>query len=460
MFVDRAAELTTLNNEYKKGESSLVIIYGRRRVGKTALISEFLRQKKTGLYFLATEESEELNLRSFRNQAAQLTSNELLAESNASWETVFREIVKHKGAKKKIIVIDEFQYIGRSNPAFPSMIQKIWDTILKDANIMLILCGSLVASMRRQTLDYTSPLYGRRSAQIRLKQIPFANYHEFFRQKSDSELIPLFAVTGGVPKYIESFADTEDIFDGIKRKILNPQSYLYEEPFFLLRNEVNEIGSYYSIIRAISMNNHKLSEISSFLGVKQTGLSRYLKVLSELDIIEREVPATELNPEKSKNGLYQIRDNYLLFWFRFVYPYLSLLERGESEYVLSRIKKGFIQNHVSYIFEDICRERVSELAAKGYLPFVPSVCGRYWGKDCGETDIVAFTPGDNNLIIGECKYSTSQKGLKVFHALEEKASALKKLTGTNEVSYVIFSNSGYTKGLIDECERNDDLYLF
>ena len=320
-FVNRAKELDALEKQYHSNESSLVIVYGRRRVGKTALIAEFLKRHSDSLYFLATEESEMQNLNYFKTQVTEFTGNELLKSAAVDWFTVFKTLVEYKTETKKIIVFDEFQYIGQSNSAFPSVMQKVWDTLLKDANVMLILCGSLVSLMKSQTLDYSSPLYGRRTAQIKLKQIPFSHYHEFFEGRENNELLPFYAVTGGVPKYIETFCNYTDIFEAIEENVLNSQSFLYEEPYFLLQKEVSEIGSYFSLIKAIAMGNRKLSDIATNLGLKQTGLTKYLKVLMDLDLVEREVPITETAPEKSKSGLYRIADNFIAFWFKFVYPY-------------------------------------------------------------------------------------------------------------------------------------------
>ena len=201
-----------------------------------------------------------------------------------------------------MIVIDEFQYIGKANPAFPSVFQRIWEEYLKNRQIMVILCGSLISMMESQTLDYSSPLYGRRTAQIRLKQIPFRYYREFFPGKTRRELIEMYAVTGGVPKYMELFAECGDIFQSIRSCVLNRSGYLYDEPYFLLQQEISEVGSYFSVLRAIAAGNSKLSAISTVLEVKATSLTKYLKTLIDLDILEREVPATEDNPEKSKRG--------------------------------------------------------------------------------------------------------------------------------------------------------------
>lgn len=458
-FINRIQEMKTLEEQYNMPSSSMVILYGRRRVGKTSLICEFLRKHSDNIYFLATEESEAINLKSFKEQVAEYTGNELLKSANVDWLTVFKLLTEHKTQTKKVIVIDEFQYIGEDNNAFPSIMQKVWDTLLKDANIMLILCGSLITLMKRQTLDYVSPLYGRRTAQIKLKQIPFNYYGEFMEGKSINELLPFYAVTGGVPKYIESFLGVEDLYDGIQNRILNPQSYLYEEPYFLLQKEVSEIGSYFSLIKAIAMGNRKLSEIAANIEVKQTSLTKYLKTLIDLDLIEREVPVTESNPEKSKSGLYKIKDNFIAFWFKFVYPYRAYLEKGETQFVLSQIKKGFIQNYASYVYEDVCRERMWELSANDFWNFHFDRVGRYWGSKADETDIVAIDSIGKNLVLGECKYSMSEKGLSVLHGLQERAKSLQVLTGAENVEYIIFNTAGFSQGLKDEAEKNPRVKL-
>ena len=324
---------------------------------------------------------------------------------------------------------------------------------------MLILCGSLVSLMKSQTLDYSSPLYGRRTGQIKLKQIPFCYYHDFFNGRSNNDLLPFYAVTGGVPKYIEAFHGYTDIYEAIEQNVLNSQSFLYEEPYFLLQKEVSEIGSYFSLIKTIAMGNRKLSSIATNLGLKQTGLTKYLKVLIDLDLIEREVPITENAPEKSKSGLYRIKDNFIAFWFIFVYPYQAYLEKNETSFVLLQIKKRFIQNYVSFIYEDVCQEKMWELSATNNRDFHLTKVGRYWGKKTGEIDIVAIDTVGGNLVLGECKYSTSPKGLSILHSLEEKAEAILKLTKTNNVHYILFSTAGFTNELIDEAKRNKNIKL-
>lgn len=454
-FVDRELEIRTLEKEYVKKESSLVVVYGRRRVGKTTLLSEFMKGKKA-LYFLATQESEALNRSAFQEKAAAFIESSLLAETSADkWDTIFKAIVSCEWSEKPILIIDEFQYLGKANPAFPSVFQRIWDEILLKNSVMVILCGSLISMMVSQTLSYNSPLYGRRTAQIRLKQIPFRYYRKFCPGLSRKELIERYAVTGGVPKYIESFADCTDIFAGIEENILNRTGYLYEEPHFLLQQEVAEVGGYFSVLRAIAFGKTKLSEIASFMEVKATDLTRTLKTLMELDLVQREVPVTEENPEKSKKGLYRITDYYIRFWFTMIYPYQGDIEQGNIAYVMGKTKKSFVRSHAAFVYEDVCRE---ELAAREDLPCHFPRIGRYWDKNT-EIDIVAVNEEENRILFGECKYWSGCVDVDVFYQLQEKAKRVPWHKDNRKEQYCIFSMGGFSPRLQELAENRNDLIL-
>lgn len=455
-FIDRISEMSILKKEYEKKGSSLVVVYGRRRVGKTTLLTEFLKGK-LALYFLATQESEALNRKALQEKVADFTGNDLLREVNVDkWDTLFKTIVTTKFDEKPILVIDEFQYLGKTNTAFPSVFQRIWDEILKDSKIMVILCGSLISMMVSQTLSYDSPLYGRRTAQIRLKQIPFEYYKDFYKEQSFSEVLEKYAVTGGVPKYIESFTDCNNIYEGIQENVLNQSSYLYEEPYFLLQQEVSEVGSYFSILRAIAFGKRKLSEIAATVEAKATDLTRPIKTLIDLDLIIREVPITEEKPEKSKKGLYKITDNYIRFWFTFVYPNQSDLEQGNQEYVIEKIKKSFVRSHVSFVYEDVCRELIGK---SDWLPCHFSKIGHYWDKNI-EIDVVALSEEENTILFGECKYWTNSIDVDVFYQLQEKASKVKWSNKERKELFILFSVNGYSDKLKALANQRDNLYLF
>ena len=460
-FVDRKNEYEFLNNEYGKSESSLIVLYGRRRIGKTSLIKEFGKDKNM-IYFLATEESDLQNRNTFKNVITNsfnnCLKNDILLDN---WDMLFKTIVDEKSDLKKVIVLDEFQYLGKVNPSFPSIFQRIWDEILKDKNIMVILCGSLINMMESQTLNYTSPLYGRRTGQIKLKQIPFENYNDFFENKmSEKELIEKYAITGGIPKYIESFKESSNIFDEIKRNILNKQSYLYEEPNFLLQNEVSEVGSYFSIIKSIAAGNRKLSSISSSLAVNSTSLSKYLQTLINLDILEREVPITETNLEKSKKGQYKIKDNFISFWFQFIYPNIAFLEMDNIDVVLNKIKLNFVDNHVSFVYEDICKQKMLSLSANGKLKSIYNKIGKWWNSN-NEIDIVGLNEDEKSIIFGECKYYNDNKkmNVKVFYDLKEKAKLVDWNNQNRNECFILFSASGYSEELKKLEKEREDLIL-
>ena len=457
-LIDRESELETLQSEYARNGSALVVLYGRRRVGKTTLISEFIKDKNA-LFFLASEESETQNRHAFKEKAAEFMNSDLLRNADVkSWDVIFKALMDTTFVSKPVIVIDEFQYIGKSNPAFPSIFQRIWEEILKDKQVMVILCGSLISRMESQTLSYNSPLYGRRTSQIRLTQIPFQYYGEFFPHKSRRELIEMYSVTGGVPKYIELFAESKDIYKAIERNVLNRSGYLYDEPNFLLQQEVSEVGSYFSVIKAIAAGNSKLSAIASMLEVKATSLTKYLKTLMDLDILEREVPITENNPEKSKKGLYKIKDNYIRFWFAFIYPNRSFIESGNSWIVMDKIHKGLITNHTAYVYEDVCRERMWELNVAETWPFQFSKIGRWWDAH-DEIDIAAMDPDGENLILGECKFWKEPVGVSVLQTLENKSVRVEWKKATRHVWYVLFSASGFTEELKQSAASRPDLLL-
>lgn len=458
-FIDRDNEMALLEEEYRRSEASFVVLYGRRRVGKSELLKEFIKGKRS-LYYLATEEAENENRSSFQSIAAVMLDLPLLEDAPfKKWEEAFRYISEQKKDERTIIVIDEFQYLGKENPAFPSVMQKIWDTILKEHNIMLILCGSLISMMISQALSYNSPLYGRRTSQIRLGPIPFSHYHEFYEKKSKKELIELYSVTGGVPKYIEQFRNSGDIFSAIQKNVLEKSSFLYDEPYFLLQNEVKEVGSYFSIIKSIAFGNRKLGNIAVDLEVKRTNLAIYLKTLTDLGIIEREVPVTESSPEKSRRGLYRIKDNFIEFWFRFVLPNRSFIESGHADLAMRKIRANFIDNHVAYVYEDVCREYLWQLNAEGAWPFTFLKAGRWWDSRSNEIDVVTIDPDEKNIILGECKYWKGEVGVNVLRKLEEKASLVDWYKNERKEWFVLFSINGFSEELRALAAKRDDLML-
>ena len=456
-FIGREQELAALEKEYKRS-GGFVVVYGRRRVGKTTLIKEFIKDKNA-LYFLANEESDRQNLNKFTEKLADFTQQPHLSGSRLeNWLSAFRMLTAFQPQEKKVLVIDEFQYLVSGNAAYPSIFQEAWDEILKDGNVMVILCGSHISMMTSKVLSRSSPLYGRRTAQIRLQPLRFAEFRKAFPDKTFPELTELYAVTGGVPKYIEFFDNEDALWDNVSDVILAKSGFLYEEPIFLLEKEVRETINYFSIMKAISCGNHKLSKIAGLLEQPTTSISPYLATLGELFLVEKRVPVTEQNPEKSRKGLYYICDYFIDFWFRFVYPYRGELEMDNIGYVLKKIQSSFIENHVSYVFEAISWELFAAYCTSGQTDFVPSKIGSYWNGST-EIDVVSVDHEHDCVFAGECKYYDKPVPVDVYFDLQKKSSNVPEFCG-KKIIYGIFSKSGFEQRLLDAAKENPDLYLF
>ena len=462
-FIGRKEELGKLEAEYQR-DGSFVVVYGRRRVGKTTLIKEFIKNK-TAFYYLATEELEVQSMKRLAGVIGRATNNSLLNKAVFNdWLDLFQLVADYKPNEKKVLVIDEFPYLVKTNPAFPSILQNAWDELLKDNNVMLILSGSLIGMMLKHTLSYDSPLYGRRTAQMRLSSLPFNDVY-MASGLTFERAVEQYAITGGVPKYLEFFEDGRELVDQIKDVVLNKSGFLYEEPFFLLRSESLSAVNYFSIIKTIADGNHKLGKIASALNQDTSSITPYLSTLTELGFIEKRIPVTEKNPEKTRKGLYFISDNFIRFWFHYVYPYKGELELDNVQIVLDEINKDFKEKFVAFAYEDICKEIFQNLCKKGGIDFVPSRIGSYWLNDFNndtEIDVMAIDNQNKRIFVGECKYHNKSVDAQVYFSLKEKVEnndEIKKGFTGFELIYGLFSKSGFTNRMLDIAKENVDILL-
>ena len=462
-FLGREKEILDLEKEYAR-DGGFVVIYGRRRIGKTTLIKQFIKSK-TAFYFLATKEVESQSMKRFAGVIARTTGNSVLQKAAFSdWLDLFQAVADYKPNEKKVLVIDEFPYLVKVNDSFPSILQNAWDEILKDSNVMLILCGSLISMMKKHALSYESPLYGRRTAQMRIAPLPFTTVYE--NQKlSFEEAAEKYSITGGVPKYMEFFSDGQPLYEQIKENVLSKNGFLYEEPNFLLTDEVQVPTNYFSIIKVIADGNHKLGTIAGILGLETSALTPYLKTLSELGFIEKQVPVTEKNAEKTRKGLYFISDNFLRFWFRYVYPYKGELELDNTQISLDELDKDFKEKFVAFAYEDICKEIFARLCSDKAIDFTPSKIGSYWLNDkSGNTqiDVMAVDTVNKRLFAGECKYHNQPIDADVYFELVKKvdnSSEIKSAFKGYTVIYGVFSKSGFTSRMTDINNSNPNLFL-
>ena len=462
-FLGREKEILGLEKEYAR-DGGFVVIYGRRRIGKTTLIKQFIKGK-TAFYFLATKEVESQSMKRFAGVIARTTGNTVLQKAVFSdWLDLFQTVADYKPGEKKVLVIDEFPYLVKVNDSFPSILQNAWDEILKDSNVMLILCGSLISMMKKHALSYESPLYGRRTAQMRIAPLPFTTVYA--NQKlSFTDAVEQYSITGGVPKYMEFFSDTQPLYDQIKENILSKNGFLYEEPNFLLTDEVQVPTNYFSIIKVIADGNHKLGTIAGILGLETSALTPYLKTLSELGFIEKQVPVTEKNAEKTRKGLYFISDNLLRFWFRYVYPYKGELELDNIQISLDELNKDFREKFVAFAYEDICKEIFAKLCSDKKIDFTPSKIGSYWLNDHGgntQIDVMAVDTVNKRLFAGECKYRNQPIDADVYFELAKKvenSSEIQSVFKGYDVIYGVFSKSGFTNRILDISSTNPNLFL-
>ncbi|MDR1404951.1 MAG: ATP-binding protein [Candidatus Methanoplasma sp.] len=449
-FVGRKDEIDLLNKEYHRDSGSFVVVYGRRRIGKTALISEFLKGKDS-VYFLAGNLPDSENRKKFSDTV----KNRFGASgiSFDSWESAFGYLLGQN--RKMVIVLDEFQYLASSNPGFPSIIQGIWDGAMKDSGSMLILCGSFMGMMERYTLNYSSPLYGRRTANIKLGPLSFSDVSDAFPHLGHKDLMTLYAVTGGIPKYLELFDGEPYVREGIRSIILDKKGALHEEPLFLLGDELKEPMNYISILETIAAGNSKLGDITGRLEVGSGSVTPYMRTLEDMMLVKRTVPVTENNPQRSKSGLYTICDGFMAFWFKFVFPnknFLELNEFGEAERMLDEhLDDGF----VSFAFENLCRSVTFRL--RGSIGFPFTKVGKFWNKDT-EIDVVALDPKSRKAFVAECKYSVNKVTISVYSDLKEKCARTKQLDGC-EIVYGLFSLSGFDENLTREAKREGVLLI-
>ena len=456
MFTDRLEELAFLEREFDR-PSSFVVIYGRRRTGKTTLIEQFIREKKA-LYFLANEEPEVFQRRRFQALLRSLTSEPLLEENPEplSWESLFRLFARQDG--KKILVVDEFQYLATVHKPFPSILQSAWDQFLKDSGCMVILCGSLVSLMEGTVLSYTSPLYGRRTGQLLLNGLPFSCLEDFFPGSSVEDRIRLYSITGGIPKYLEEAERYASAWELIEKGVLDKNAYLFREPDFLLDREAGAAGTYKSILTQISSGKKRIGEIASAFQVHPSHLTRYLKVLRDLGLVERVVPVTEPAPERAKNGIYRIRDPFLAFWFRYVSPHIDSLELRETGPAMEKIRASFETDAVPRVYEELCRQSVRRLYSSARIPFLPQKVGRWWNRT-DEIDVVGLA--EEGVLSGECKYQERPVGEDVLHDLERKTEKMLAAEGLSgrPAHYVLFSRKGFSRGLNKMAKARKDLCL-
>lgn len=459
MFVDRQQELVFLNNLLERqhpGPAQMVLIYGRRRVGKTSLLLRWSTQAGIpATYWSAEKEPAALQRRKL--YAALLNMPVNRAPIFESWVDVWNAAAELIGEQKRILVLDELPYAAEADPAMLSALQHAWDHHFKNSNLILVLCGSQVHTMET-LLSHQSPLFGRMTGQWHLQPLTFSSLREFLPKWSVEERVAAYAMVGGIPAYLEWLDPKQNLTQNMREVMLSPGSMFVAEPTFLLYDEVREPNIYLAIIKAIGEGAHTLNDISIASLIGKAHLSSYLTRLQELHLVERRLPATVpmRGLRKSRMGRYHLSDPYFRFYFRFLAPFHDTLT-FDPDRVLAQVKDGLRAFVGQTAFEQLSRQWVIGQGKKGQLPFEPEVVGSHWSASV-QVDVVAINWHEKQILLGECKWGLDGIDRQIVRELIEQKMP-KVMAGLPDggndwrVHYAIFSRGGVTQAAFAELQR-------
>lgn len=462
-FINREKELKSLNEAWKKNSAQFFVIYGKRRVGKTELIKHFL-SSKPGIYYLADKRRAKDQLFEL-GQICGTYFKDTILQSNGfkDWLEFFAYIKSKVSNKSFVLAIDEYPYLTEGSKEVGSLFQKAWDNYFKDSKIFLILCGSSISMMEQETLSLKSPLFGRRTGQLLIEPLNFYQAWQFYPKKSFAEFLKIYSISGGMPAYLKQFESGENIEKIVKNKILDTSSFLYNEIEFMLKEELREPKNYLAILKTISQGHRKLGKIANQLGLEKNVVNKYLSVLINLKIVERQLPITEKYPLKSRRGLYRISDNFAIFWFRFIFPFKSYLSLENYDFVLKKIfgnlKYSDSQNSnfkmiISKTYEMVSKEILFNLQAKIFeFEKIDS-----WWLNEEEIDVVALNETSKKIVFAECKWTEKLIDTKVLLNLKRKAKLVDWHNKTRKNYYVLLSKNGFTKNL-KKIAKKENIFL-
>lgn len=452
MFYCREEELQTMNRRYQKGRFECIVIYGRRRVGKTALINEFCKDKPT-VFFSALNASSLENLEALSKAIYMYkNSDSTSAPVYRSYEDALDEITSMSKEQRLVFVIDEYPYLAKAEKSFSSRLQHMIDHQWQNGQLYLILCGSSMSFMEYQVLGYESPLYGRRTAQLKIQALTYQEMTKFHPELSAQDQALLYGVTGGIPHYINKLDVEGDLDEALLENLFNTSSYLFEEPENLLKQELREPAIYNSVITAIAGGASRLNEISTKIGLESGICTKYLKVLLELGILKKETPITE---KPGKKTIYMIEDNFFRFWYRFVPGNMAVISTGRMGQVYEQAVKKYYPDYMGLVFEKMCQEYLMRYAQN--LPILLANVGQWWGTDSKsrkeiQIDIVGVPIEGNEYVIGSCKYRNEKIGMDELELIRNYASVFRK---DGIFHYYIFSKGGFTPALLEAEARGE-----
>ncbi len=435
MFYGRDDELEELNRRYRTKGFQFIPVYGRRRVGKTALIDEFIKDK-TAIKFTAVKGSYNTNMR--------LLSSIVLGVKNApvmEFENILEVMHSRFGGERYIFVIDEYPYLVGSDESVTGVLNNFIESHL-DSEVFIILSGSSMSVMKNQILGVKSPLYGRRTGQMRLSPFPFAEIGHFLPSYSDEERLIVYGLVGGIPWYLSFFDDGKSLKDNIIDNLINPYAVLNKEATLLFAEELVSPVAYLDVISSIAKGHNRVGEMATDAGLETSRISVLLKDLILLEIVERIRP---IDDPKSKRTVYRIKDHYLRSYFRFIYPNNVEVGRDRYEEAYDEIMED-MDAYMGHVFEDACSEYVGRTCRE---------VGTWWGTDGSrrtkeEIDIAALCKG--RMVLCECKYRSEPVGRDVIETLVRRAGLVKSALPKD---LMVFSRSGYTEEAVRAAGSED-----
>lgn len=446
-FVGRNPELALLEKLYNSKKFEMLIMHGRRRVGKSYLLGHFAKlHRKNTVYFTGDKSSEKTNVQTFCDELNKVLHAGDFVNSFEKWSDVYSFFKNTEISERLVIIIDEFTYLYNSNPAYDSGLQIAIDTILRKKNIFLILCGSEVSVIEDIIDNSSKPLYGRKTAEIKLMPFSYKDARAFFPNYSNEEVITVYSIAGGIPFYLSLFDSRCSIKENIVTHCLSTTGVLFNEIETLLRMELKETYFYKNIMLAINAGASTFNLIKDKVGEEPAKVAKYLNVLCNLGFIKKENPCGQ--KQNGRNTLYSIYDNYFAFYFMFIFKKQNMLNGLISPELFyeREITKEKLNTFIGHRFEGVCESYLKDLFYNGKMPFFAENLGRWWGnnpvlKKQEEIDILAID--DKNALFCECKYTSEKFDEKQLKDLEDSALCINR----EKKYFMIFSKNGISRGV-------------
>lgn len=448
-MIGREQERARLDQFCQGEQFGFLIMYGRRRVGKTTLLQE-LTATHEAIYYPAQEKNDALNLADFSRLVQIRLGGQYIAPFE-TWERAMEYVSDAAGTRKVILIIDEFPFIARQNPSIKSILQHTIDHTWKERDIRLILCGSSVSFMLNEVMGYQSPLYGRATQTMEVLPFDYRDSAAFFPGYSQEDQLKAYGILGGVPRYLAAFSPELSLRENVIQRILQNGTFLYDEPEIMLRMELREPGIYGSILASIAGGANKLSEIADRIHEDRSKVGKYLNTLETLRLVTRVTPCGERSERKS---IYAIADQYFRFWYRYIYINKGYYEMLGPEAAADEILDN-LNDYMGVAFETICRQYLVRAAKARELPFVPATIGKWWGNNPAiraqdDVDILALSRDGHTALLCECKFTNRPMPMEEYDDLMTAAEAFPEVSDKH---YMFISKSGYTSPVVERAQR-------